>query len=101
MDNRNTDFLFLCGHSLFRSAIPGKKKTPSYSLKVTRAEREGMKIINATRQTYINITDNTACIPFIVSQCREDFDDDSLELVTANGLAIEDSESTRGKNLFN
>ena len=85
-----------CVFQLYRSAIPGKKKMASYSLKVTRAEREGMKIINPTRQTYINVTDSTACVPFIVAQCREDFDDDSLELVTANGLAIEDSESTRG-----
>ena len=85
-----------CVFQLCRSAIPGKKKMASYSLKVTRAEREGMKIINPTRQTYINVTDSNACVPFIVAQCREDFDDDSLELVTANGLAIEDSESTRG-----
>ena len=97
----NTDFYcllisFFCVSQLCRSAIPGKKKMASYSLKVTRAEREGMKIINPTRQTYINVTDSTACVPFIVAQCREDFDDDSLELDTANGLAIEDSESTRG-----
>lgn len=72
----------------------------TYSLKVTRAEREGMKIINPTRQTYINVTDSTACVPYIVTQCREDFDDDCLELVTANGLAIEDSESTRGNSSF-
>ena len=94
---RNTDFISVfCVFQLCRSAIPGKKKMASYSLKVTRAEREGMKIINPTRQTYINVTDSTACVPFIVAQCREDFDDDSLELVTANGLAIDDSESTRG-----
>lgn len=89
-----------CVFKLCRSAIPGKKKTASYSLKVTRAEREGMKIINPSRQTYINVTDSTACVPFIVAQCREDFDDHSLELVTANGLAIEDSESTKGKFIF-
>ena len=80
--------------------MPGMKKMTSYSLKVTRAEREGMKITNPTRQTYINVTESTACVPFIVAQCRDDFDDDSLELVTANGLAVEDSESTRGTSIF-
>ena len=101
MDCRNTCYCvsiaLLCVFQLCRSAIPGKKKMTSYSLKVTRAERERIKIINPTRQTYINVTDSTACVPYIVTQCREDFDDDSLELVTTNGLAIEDSESTRGK----
>ena len=89
-----------CVFQLCRSAIPGKKKKASYSLKVTKAEREEMKIINPSRQTYINVPDSLACVPFIVAQCRENFYDDSLELVTANGLAIEDSESTRSISMF-
>ena len=48
----------------------------------------------------MSLIERTACVPFIVAQCRDDFDDDSLELVTANGLAVEDSESTRGTSIF-
>ena len=62
--------------------------------------REGIKIINPTRQTYITVNDTTANVPFIIAQCKEDFEDSSLEIVTSNGLAIEDSESTRGNVLI-
>ena len=64
----NTDFYCLvisfCLFQFCRSAIPGKKMMASYSLKVTRVEREEMKIINPTGQTYINVTDSTgSCCP--------------------------------------
>jgi hypothetical protein len=79
------------------SVVPGKKKG-SYTLKVTLAEKKGSKVINPTRQTYIMITDKTADVEYIKSYCKQEFHDDSLVLVSGNGLRIEDSDAARGYN---
>ena len=79
----------------FSSVVPGKKKV-SYMLKVTIAERNGSKIANPTRQTYISLSEETAYVDYIVNICKQEFNDESLILVSANCLPVEDSEATRG-----
>ena len=74
------------------------KKTSTYSLKVTLAERNGNKIVNATRQSYIALNESTATVEYITAQMREDFGDSNLILVTANGLPVEDTDATRGNS---
>jgi hypothetical protein len=59
----------------FSSVVPGKKKV-SYTLKVILAERNGNKITNPTRQTYISLSEETACVDYIVSYCKQEFDND-------------------------
>ena len=48
-------------------------------------------------QTYVNITEDTANVTFIISKVRESFGDGRLELFTSNGLKVFDTEGTRGR----
>lgn len=82
-----------------RSVVPTKKKCNSYCLKVTMAKKNGNKIQDPSRQTYITINDVTATVPHITAQCKEEFHNNSLILVSGNCLPIEDSEATRGTHL--
>ena len=76
--------------------MPTKKKSAGYCLKVTLAKKIGSKIADHSRQTYITINDITANVPHLTSQCQEEFGNQSLILVSGNGLPIEDNEATRG-----
>ena len=86
------------------SSVQGKnasKNKACYAVKVTLAELvDGKKMSNPSRQTYVNISDTNANVEFITSQKREDFNNDSLILVSANGLEIEDTIATRGISIF-
>jgi DNA-binding transcriptional regulator YhcF (GntR family) len=69
-------------------------------LKVTLAELERNKIVNQSRQKYIMITEDSADVSSITKACEEEFDDETLVIVSSNGLSIEDSEATRGTDVF-
>jgi DNA-binding transcriptional regulator YhcF (GntR family) len=69
-------------------------------LKVTLAELERNKIVNQSRQKYIMITEDSADVSSITKACKEEFDDETLVIVSSNGLSIEDSEATRGTDVF-
>lgn len=84
--------------SFCRSVVPSKKKCNSYCLKVTLAKKNGNKVTNQTRQTYVTINDVTATVPYITAQCREEFQNNTLILVSSNCLPIEDSDATKGMN---
>ena len=47
-------------------------------------------------QTYINMSEDTANVHYVLSKARDAFNDPSLELVTSNGLKIMDNEGTKG-----
>ena len=81
-----------------RAGPYGSYDKSTYSLKVTLAERNGNKIVNATRQSYIVLNESTATVEYITAQMREDFGDSNLTLVTANGLPVEDTDATRGNS---
>ena len=51
------------------------------------------------RQEYIQIEEESASVPVIVSRMRKAFNDDSLELCTANFLPINESEATQSTAL--
>lgn len=76
-----------------------KKKCNSYCLKVTLAKKSGNKVTDHSRQTYVTINDVTATVPHITAQCKEQFQNNLLILVSANGLPIEDNDATRGTTL--
>ncbi len=69
-------------------------------MKVTLAELERNKIVNQSRQKYIMITEDSADVSSITKACKEEFDDETLVIVSSNGLSIEDSEATRGTDVF-
>ncbi len=69
-------------------------------MKVTLAELERNKIVNQSRQKYIMITEDSADVSSITKACKEEFDDETLVIVSSNGLSIEDSEATRGTEVF-
>ena len=73
-----------------------KKKCNSYCLKVTLAKKSGNKVIDPSRQTYVTINDVTATVPHVTAECKEQFQNNFLILVSANGLPIKDSDATRG-----
>ena len=54
-------------------------------------------LADTLRMMYFNITEETANVQDITERVREDFEDNSLVLVQANGLRVEDSVVTRGK----
>ncbi|CAB3990421.1 hypothetical protein AC249_AIPGENE15203 [Paramuricea clavata] len=107
LQNRNSGF-----SSLFRSSKPAstaqavslppskKQKVVKYSLKVTLAELERNKIVNQSRQKYIMIAEDSADVGSITKACRKEFDDETLVIVSSNGLSIEDSEATRGLSFW-
>jgi hypothetical protein len=70
-------------------------KAGGYCLKITLAKKNGNNITDPSRQTYITINDATANVPYIATQCQEEFGNHSLILVSGNGLPIEDNEATR------
>ena len=45
------------------------------------------------------ITEDSADVSSITKACKEEFDDETL-VVSSNGLSIEDSEATRGTDVF-
>ena len=63
---------------------------------VTFASLVGGEIQNPTCQVYVLITEKTANANDINSLCAEQLGLDTMSLVTANGLPIEDSDGTRG-----
>ena len=63
---------------------------------VTFASLVGGKIHNPTCQVYVLITEETANANDVMSLCAEQLGLDTISLLTANGLPIEDSEGTRG-----
>ncbi len=69
-------------------------------MKVTLAELERNKIVNQSWQKYIMITEDSADVSSITKACKEEFDDETLVIVSSNGLSIEDSEATRGTDVF-
>ena len=69
-------------------------------MKVTLAELERNKIVNQSRQKYIMITEDSADVSSITKACEEEFDDETLVIVSSNGLSIEDSEAIRGTDVF-
>ena len=75
-----------------------KKKCNSYCLNVTLAKKSENKVTDHSRQTYVTINDVTATVPHITAQCKEQFQNNLLILVSANGLPIED-DATRGTTL--
>ena len=77
-------------------SFANKKKCNSYCLKVTLAKKSANKVTDHSRQTYVTINDVTATVPHITAQCKEEFQNDLLILVSANGLPIEDNDATRG-----
>ena len=68
-------------------------------MKATLAELERNTIVNQSRQKYIMITEDSADVSSITKACKEEFDDETL-VVSSNGLSIEDSEATRGTDVF-
>ena len=71
-------------------------------MKVTLAQLEKNKIVNQSRQKYVMITEDSANVDLITKACKEEFKDETLVIVSTNGLSIEDSEATRGTRvLFN
>ena len=46
------------------------------------------------------ITEDSADVISITKACKEEFDDETLVIVSSNGLSIEDSEATRGTEVF-
>ena len=62
------------------------------------AKKCGNKLTEPSRQTYVSINDINASVPHITTLCKEAFKLKSLLIVSGNGLAIEDNETTRGKN---
>ncbi len=46
------------------------------------------------------ITEDSADVSSITKACKEEFDDETLVIVSSNGLSIEDSEATRGTDVF-
>ena len=63
---------------------------------VTFASLVGGKIQNPTCQVYVLITEETAYANDIKSLCVEQLGLDTISLVTANGLPVEDSDGTGG-----
>ena len=51
-------------------------------------------------QTYINVNEENANVNFLTTKARESFHDETIDLVTSNGLKIIDNEGTRGQFLF-
>ena len=85
----------------------GKRKVDVATCKVTLIRvrgwnRRGGKMTPAyseIRQEYIQIEEESASVPVIVSRMRKAFNDDSLELCTANFLPINESEATQSTAL--
>ena len=48
-------------------------------------------------QTYINVNEENANVNFLTTKARESFHDETVDLVTNNGLKIIDNEGTRGQ----
>ena len=51
-------------------------------------------------QTYLNVNEENANVNFLTTKARESFHDETIDLVTSNGLKIIDNEGTRGQFLF-
>ena len=51
-------------------------------------------------QTYINVNEENANVNFLTTEAREAFHDETVDLVTSNGLKITDNEGTRGQYIF-
>lgn len=63
-----------------------------YSLKVTLAALEKGKVKNPTRQIYVLITEETANVSYITMKSQEELGINEINLVSANGLPLEDSD---------
>ena len=83
----------------YRSVVPSlatKQKHKTVTIKVTLAEKKGGRVLNYSRPTYIVVEECSANVIHIQSLCRQEFEDETLSLVSGNGLKIEDCEATRG-----
>ena len=58
---------------------------------------KGGTLFRELGQTYVNITEDTANVTYIISKVRETFSEERLELFTSNGLKVTDTEGTRGR----
>ena len=63
---------------------------------MTQKNEKGPPSFQELGQTYINISEDTANVNYVLSKARDSFNDPSLELVTSNGLKIMDNEGTKG-----
>lgn len=83
----------------FRSVISAKKSQASFSLKIIRAvihyRAHGKPDFIPMGQTYIELMENTATLDHILRCIREKWGDDYY-IVTADGLALEESAATHG-----
>lgn len=63
---------------------------------MTQKNEKGPPSFQELGQTYMNISEDTANVSYVLSKARDSFNDPSLELVTSNGLKIMDNEGTKG-----
>ena len=103
-NNQNQVFSYSGGGnaSVFKTPIFGGAKKKNLAIaKVIHAElnktEKGGISFHELNQTYININQESAHVTYVLSKAREAFNDRRLELVTSNGLTINDNEGTRGK----
>lgn len=89
------------GSSSRPALFGGNKRKGGAIVKIIHAEmthknEKGPPSFQELGQTYINISEDTANVHYVLSKARDAFNDPCLELVTSNGLKIMNNEGTKG-----
>ena len=85
---------------LFRLVIASRKATSAFNPKVIKAQmvRDGKKVeLKGKHQTFIDIVETTAIVKHMLGVVRRRCGPDYI-LVTQDGLQLEDTPATQGKN---